>query len=674
MILPAYGVVPTSRLEARLQLLNIDEAGHLDVLYEPSLEDKKPLVAVQRCRNCGAMIMNKSAVYGELWICGICDSGNMLVEKPSSESYTVRLDENPQAGPEDGRTRPIILVIDRNEDAEGDVARLTQVLADKLAMGPPRDVAIVTIGPDGTVEVHHRHGGDVSDDLEPKNLSVACFHAHDSTTVDAAEKLDLEFFKSRLSAGIGPIFFNESDAAKIVTGLVSTGARLPKSRHQRATGLSLVIAAALAQTATFALTVACLSGPCTIGPGKVVPKNLKYAMRQHHDLDKSSDKYFRKARTFFERLSTQNECQMLIGCLDQIGFVELAPVCNSVGQFDSFSSPGFELALETVLNSVAWGSEITIKASKGLLVDGCYGDVQRLPPTQKIYSDTPCGVSGTNKWQVAPATPSLAFRFSIETAATKEQSIDSVPQFLILQFQFSYFHQGEKRCRIETIFLPTTNHQSANSTSIQDTHSPLASLACLMKRIAFSQLRLRKFHSLDLERWREKLDRIAAAHFHQQSHTYMVFIDSLYHLKWSALLQKRNTSPDEACIFQSLVLSWTANHCKLLCKPLVTIFEERGPIDVEIIDEQLIFSRNATCVDGGNFILVRYAERDSMAQNAVNYGVRLVETRFPPPVFKETVVGGSQDRYFVSKLAPRTGLNTEDASFNEYIDSLRKIR
>ena len=75
-------------------------------------------------------------------------------------------------------------------------------------------------------------------------------------------------------------------------------------RAQRCTGVAMSVAVGLLET-TFQNTGAHImlfaGGPATEGPGMVVSNELKEPIRSHHDIDRDSVKYFKKANKVCKR-------------------------------------------------------------------------------------------------------------------------------------------------------------------------------------------------------------------------------------------------------------------------------------------------------------------------------------------------------------------------------------
>jgi hypothetical protein len=110
----------------------------------------------------------------------------------------------------------------------------------------------------------------------------------------------------------------------------------PKAADQRparCTGVALSVAVSLLERATGrsgGRVLVFAGGPCTVGPGKVVDRDLKEVMRSHTDLQKENAPHFKKACEFYrvvaDRLVGSGHAVDFFGCSgDQLGLLELRP-------------------------------------------------------------------------------------------------------------------------------------------------------------------------------------------------------------------------------------------------------------------------------------------------------------------------------------------------------------
>ncbi|CUS23728.1 LAQU0S11e02916g1_1 [Lachancea quebecensis] len=661
MITPSFSVIPTSRLEAELQLPYLLEPSHVDVLYESKFDGNETKTQYQICSSCGAAIIDKCVLFENQWVCGFCDKYNVLLEKPRSSSYISEVPESAE-GLHAGENKAQVLLVDLNTDGPEELTALIQSVSSCLEGCPEAQFGLVTLY-DGQVTVHTPTGSHT-------------FSGDDSTTLSKAKNLDLEFFRVTIP-GSSSLWLGQNQTLELIKLLSFKPTPVSNQRPKRATGLGLFLASLYRNVPDAPIVVsAFISGPCTSGPGKVVPKNKKHHIRQHYDLDSNRDKYFYPARSFYQSLVGALSVNCFIACLDQIGIVEMAPIIGSVSQFDTFDDESFRTLSRNCIRNVSTDHQITVFASKGLLVDGCFGPISKLNATQPVYSDTPCGVSGTNRWRYRTTglSLSLAFSFQISTTATKEESHDKTQAHLAIQIHDSFQDKGKNYIKVDTIVLFTTNNSATSAPrSVAKSFNYTVALGCLMKQIAFDQFFKNHTDAFSLQQWRIKIDKLAARHSKVQSKHFSEFLEMLYRLKWTALLQKRNTSPDEAAIFQHTILLQDSFVCGLLCKPKVTVFTNEGQFEPSDLNLELLKVREAMCVNLGTSIMVRYLEEDPATAKAEEFAESLAQNNPLAPKIQKTGIRGSQDRYFISRLLPQDGLNTEDMSLEQYSANIKRM-
>lgn len=100
-----------------------------------------------------------------------------------------------------------------------------------------------------------------------------------------------------------------------------------------------------------------VGGPCTQGPGICVSPELKEPMRSHHDIEKDNIRYLKKASKYFEGLAKRSASNghvidILMGSLDQVGFLEMKPCTDKTGGIvilsDSFNTSIFKQSFQRI--------------------------------------------------------------------------------------------------------------------------------------------------------------------------------------------------------------------------------------------------------------------------------------------------------------------------------------
>ncbi|RZR85671.1 hypothetical protein BHM03_00012702 [Ensete ventricosum] len=98
------------------------------------------------------------------------------------------------------------------------------------------------------------------------------------------------------------------------------------NRALRCTGVALSVAAGLlgaCVAGTGVRIIALVGGPCTVGPGMIVSKDLSEPVRSQKDLDKDAAPHFHKAIKFYDNLSKQlvnqgHVLDLFASALDQV--------------------------------------------------------------------------------------------------------------------------------------------------------------------------------------------------------------------------------------------------------------------------------------------------------------------------------------------------------------------
>ena len=132
-----------------------------------------------------------------------------------------------------------------------------------------------------------------------------------------------------------------------------------------------------------------VGGACSQGPGQVVNDELKFPIRSHHDIDRDSAKYVKKAIKHYEGLAGRvanngHTVDLYSAALDQTGLMEMKSCCNYTGghmmMADSFNSTLFKQTFQRVFSKdskeefkMAFNATLEVKCSRELKVSGAIG-------------------------------------------------------------------------------------------------------------------------------------------------------------------------------------------------------------------------------------------------------------------------------------------------------------
>ncbi|GCE96980.1 hypothetical protein ZYGM_000247 [Zygosaccharomyces mellis] len=637
-----YSVLPASRNEA---LEHVGDEGHIHCLYEPFKTQADQLEGQFRCGKCKGFYGSSNVVDsggGKMWICVFCNTYNPWnPDMPDCETYVS------QTGGGKSQDRVLTIVIDTICTKEE-----LGALQNALKLKPNTKYSLVTLHRNGDVAVH-----------SPENKRS--FSAKHHKVEHYLKRLNRDYFTKHLDHGL----FDSVSVMGAINRLEAKDSHSGK-RGKRSTGLALFLASILGDE-----VVCFLAGPCTEGLGKVASKEKKNTMRQQHDLDKST-KYFKDAREFYSKMKSAASFNIFASSLDQIGFMEMSDLLNVVAQFDSFRDDRFVHTLEKFLkkrSNAMTDLSLAVVSSGRLLVDGVLTKVCPMKSTLNNYSDTPRGEGSTNTWMLEspyldPENLVVPLSLSIVSGSTIRDSNENVPEHLYVQFQLNYTQNGASFTHVHTKIIPTSNSPDC---LVVNSFNPNIELVYLMKSISYQILK-GKFTTDQLQRTRYQLDTVAIAKHESQE-----FLMYYYGLRRTPLFTTRNVSPDQRILFLHHIVR--SNIETSLCYSLPTTVQfHSGSRSTPLLSQDLLSDTTATLVDGGYFVGVRYAQKNLEDFKAAKEAAEsTVNSRFPEPIYIETAIGESQDRFFKSKLIPIDDqgakiLGTQDIPFEKFLELVEK--
>lgn len=701
-----YNVLPTSRSEALSQIIGIEENGHIHCMYQPFSNLEKPQQSILRhssnkqlkCKSCPGYYSSVSHIVqpseGELlWVCIFCNAHNIwkgqynsLRDIPSAYTMKLGTDEGIQ---EEETTIFIIDTICPDDELDSLKLALKNVVS---TLNGGR-YALISLSASGDVTIH-------SPESSKKDLILSITNSKIDNNL---KKLNKHYFAKHISSGINTIWFKTTDKLDyIIKGLQAKDDYSAQKRPKRATGLSFFLAIILRdiEQTKNCHVLSFLSGPCTKGSGKVISRNKKSHMRQQHNLDTGDAKYFNEAKRFYDSLAknTRLTFEIFVSSLDQIGLLEMSKLFESsaaIQQFDSFSDPRFDASLDSYIelrNSCAiYDVQITVISSPSLLVDGAIVHMIRqdhVPVADELkinYSDTPRGISSTNRWIVSPPCTldpyslAIPFSFSPSTEPTKSTAQASMPEQVFIQFQLRYTKSHVDHLQIITNILPTTNNsQFSSEKSIAEAFDVRIEISFLMRELCFQIMKHSRFTTKESKQMLYNLDKLALKYYKTLPNPAEI-LRYIYLLRKTPLLLSRSASPDERIIFLHGVTNSNIEGSLLYCRPEAFQFKCGLKLPIELTQERLN-DPSTILVDGGYFVGVRYTNVDQDTKRSREHASQILNspTRFPKPLYIDTRIGGSLDRYLKSKLIPINGagthqLNTQDMSLDRFIEVIAKL-
>ncbi|XP_047740240.1 LOW QUALITY PROTEIN: protein transport protein Sec23A-like [Hyalella azteca] len=508
-------------------------------------------------------------------------------------------------------------------------------------------------------------------------------------------------------------------------------------RSLRATGAAITIAVGLLEACypnSGGRIMTFVGGACLYGPGMVVDDELKNPIRSHHDIEKDSAKFVKKANKFYEgvakRAAANGHAVDLYACaLDQVGLYEMKHLCNLTGGHmvlgDSFNSSLFKQTFQRVFVQdddgnleMAFNATVEVKTSRELKVSGCVGPCTSANIKGPNVSEVEVGVSGTSGWKVSSLTPTSTLTIIFEVS--NSSSSGEIPQGGRGHVQFITHYQhssGQHRCRVTTV----ARQWAEGSTGIGAIGAGFdqEAAAVLMARLAVHRADSDQEGS-DVLRWVDRMLIRLCQKFgefipndpnsYRFQENFSLYPQFMFHLRRSQFLQVFNNSPDETSFYRCILNREITMDCLTMIQPVLYSYSFTGCEPV-MLDSSSIQPDRILLLDSFFLLLIfhgetmdawrkegyhekeEYANFRELLQAPVDDAQDLLATRFPVPRYVITEQGGSQARFLLSKVNPSQTHNnalyggvfgdpsadggapvlTDDVSMQVFMDHLKKL-
>ncbi|KAJ2489629.1 GTPase-activating protein S23 [Coemansia sp. RSA 2050] len=503
-------------------------------------------------------------------------------------------------------------------------------------------------------------------------------------------------------------------------------------RPLRSTGAAMAVAVGMMESAfpnAGGRIMLFCGGPATQGPGMVVGPELKEPIRSHHDIEKETDRYYRKAVKFYEVLAKRSAASghaidIFSGCLDQVGLAEMKYLVNWTGGSmvltDSFVTAIFKQSFQRVFEKeerdekeepghllMGFNATLEVQTTKELKVCGLIGPGISANKKTAIVSDTEIGIGNTSAWRLAAVSPSTTVGIYFEVANQQSQALQPGSRGLI-QFVTTYQHSsGQYRMRVTTIARSWAEGSSPEIPASFDQEAA----AVLMSRIAVFKSEIDE--TADVLRWLDRMlirlcqkfgdyRRDDAASF-RLGPNFSIYPQFMYHLRRSQFLQVFNSSPDETAFYRHcLYREDTSNSLTMIQPSLMSYGFEGAPAPVQL-DSMSMKNDVVLLLDTFFHILIWHGETIAEWRKAgyheqpeyenlkllleapVQDAQGLLVERMPIPRYIVCDQNGSQARFLVSKLNPSTSYNsanqygggeavlTDDVNFSSFMSVLKSL-
>ncbi|KAL6009502.1 hypothetical protein ACLOJK_022731 [Asimina triloba] len=382
------------------------------------------------------------------------------------------------------------------------------------------------------------------------------------------------------------------------------------NRQLRCTGVALSVAAGLLGAClpgTGARIIALVGGPCTIGPGMIVSKDLSEPVRSHKDLDKGAAAHFDKAVKFYDNLAKQLVSQghvldIFASALDQVGVAEMKVSVERTGGLvvlaESFGHSVFKDSFKRIFEGgeqslgLSFNGTLEIICSKDIKIQGIIGPCTSLEKKGPSCADTAIGQGNTTAWKMCGLDKStcLTVFFDISPSERSNQP-GSGNQQLYLQFVTNYQDpKGQMRIRVTTVARRWAE-SSANSEELVEGFDQ-ETAAVVMARL--TSLKMEMEEEFDATRWLDRsLIRLCSRFGDYRKDnpssftlnpSFSLYPQFMFNLRRSQFVQVFNNSPDETAYFRMLLNRENITNSLVMIQPSLISYSFNSPPSPALLD------------------------------------------------------------------------------------------
>lgn len=671
----------------------------------------------------------------KIWVCPFCLQRNQFpphYRDISAQNVPAELMQEfttiEYALPRGASIPPIFFFVVDTCLVEEDMKALREALTVSLSLLPPKAmVGLITYGT--MVQVHELGFSDI-----PK--SYVFRGTKDYSQAQIQEMLGINPQAARPGQGANPNAFRfvlpleqcEFTLSQIFEQLQRDPWPVDADkRPERASGVAVSIALSLLETQfpnCAARAMVFCGGPCTVGPGMVVGKELRESIRSHHEIEADTVKYFKKASAYYEGLAKRAAANghivdLLAGCLDQVGLAEMKSLANSSGgnivMSESFNTNMFKQSCQRIFLKdtrgnlqMAFNANLSVVTSRELKICGLIGPAVSGSKKGANVSDTEIGIGGTHEWRMAGLTPKTthAIYFEICASGPASPGARGLVQF-ITHFQHS---SGQYRIRVTTTARALVDGASPDIAASFDQEAA----AVLMARIAVFKSEIDD--SPNVLRWLDRLLIGLCKRFgdyrredpgsFRLSELFSLYPQFMFHLRRSQFLVVFNNSPDESAFYRHVMNRATTADTMTMIQPTLTSYSLDQPPRPVILDSSSVRPDAILLLDSYFHIVIwhgehiaqwrdnGYAEKPEFAnfkallEAPVLDAKEIFADRYPIPMYVVCDQRGSQARFLISKLNPSTThvsggaygapadgqpIFTDDVSLQVFLGHLQKL-
>jgi protein transport protein SEC23 len=407
-------------------------------------------------------------------------------------------------------------------------------------------------------------------------------------------------------------------------------------RPLRCTGVALAVAVGLLESQfqnSGARIMLFAGGSCTEGPGMVVGPELRESIRSHHDIEKDSIKYYKKALKFYESLSKRaanngHIIDLFAGCLDQVGVLEMKSLTNSTGGHmiitDSFTSSMYKQSFLRVFDKdeednllMAFNASLEVLTTKELKVTGLIGHAISMNKKSASVGETECGIGNTCSWKMCGIDPSSSYGIYFEIAGQNGPNANAMGGAArgLIQFLTYYQHSaGTYHLRVTTI---ARNMSGPGGDPAIAQNFDQEAAAVLMSRIAVFKAEVDD--GPDILRWVDRMLIRLCSRFAEYrkddpssfrlERNFTLYPQFMFHLRRSQFLQVFNNSPDETAFYRHVLNHEDVSNSLIMIQPTLDAYKiDQEDAEAVLLDSSSIQPDAILLLDTFFHILIFHGE------------------------------------------------------------------
>ncbi|CAL9769614.1 unnamed protein product [Musa acuminata subsp. burmannicoides] len=501
------------------------------------------------------------------------------------------------------------------------------------------------------------------------------------------------------------------------------------NRPLRCTGVALSVAAGLlgaCSAGTGARIIALVGGPCTIGPGMIVSKDLSEPVRSHKDLDKDAAPHFHKAVKFYDNLAKQlvnqgHVLDLFASALDQVGVAEMKVAVERTGGLvvlaESFGHSVFKDSFKQIFEDgeqslgLSFNGTLEINCSKDIKIQGIIGPCTSLEKKGAVCADTVVGQGNTTSWKMCGLDRSTCLTVFFDISPSERSNQPGIPNpQLYVQFLTNYQNpEGQMRLRVTTI--TRTWVDGSNTEELVEGFDQETAAVVLARYIS---LKMEMEEEFDATRWLDRsLIRLCSRFGNYRKDdpssftlhpNFSILPQFIFNLRRSQFVQVFNNSPDETAYFRMLLNRESVSNSVVMIQPSLISYSFNSPPTPALLDVASISADRILLLDSYFSIVIFHGMtiaqwRNMGYQNQPEHQAfalllqapnddaqMIIRERFPVPRLVICDQHGSQARFLLAKLNPSATYNsaqevvpgsdvifTDDVSLRVFCEHLQRL-